>query len=157
MNNLSNDPNIDQSIANDPSTVASHVVSRPFGNPAAFHSFDKCHCAQVGNYSFYAFHTFSFGPAVSLAQNTTYFVSLSSPAADTQSLAYFITNDVYFISDAAGVEVVPSPAAFNVIVTPPPPPPGIPEPQTLVMMATGVALIFARGWALSKAAKKKEL
>ena len=116
-------------------------------------------CAQVGNCSSYAFHAFSFGPAVSLLQNTTYFVSLTSPAVDTQSLAYFIKNDVYFISDAAGVEVVPSPAAFNVIVTPPPPPPpptGVPEPQTLVMMATGIALMYTASRTRSKTAKKKE-
>ena len=111
-------------------------------------------CAQVGNCGSYGFHTFAFGPAISLLQNTTYFISLTSPAVDTQSLAYFIKNDTYFISNQAGIAIVPSPAAFNVIVTPPPPP-GIPEPKTLVMLATGTALLWVR--MRSKAAKEKAM
>lgn len=93
-------------------------------------------CGQVTNCGSYAYHQMFFNAPVTLVAGTTYFVNLTSPAADVQSKAYFIKNDSFFISDQAGNAINPQPAGFGPDFI-------VPEPQSQVLILIGLALIGA--------------
>jgi hypothetical protein len=94
-------------------------------------------CAQVGNCGQFASHPFLFVAPVPLVAGTTYFAALTSPAANVQSLAYFIKNDSFFISDQNGTAIQPQPVTFG---TPPASP--TPEPRSLTLLAVGFGLVW---------------
>ncbi|HUS07219.1 MAG TPA: PEP-CTERM sorting domain-containing protein [Bryobacteraceae bacterium] len=89
-------------------------------------------CAQVSNCGQFAFHQFFFATPIPMAAGTTYFAALTSPALDTQSTAYFIKNNTYFISDQAGTAIQPSPVSFT----------AVPEPASLALVGFGSLLLW---------------
>lgn len=91
-------------------------------------------CAQVANCGQYAYHAFTM--SVSLQAGVSYFAQLTSPADNTQSLAYFIKNDSFFISDQNGTAIVPQPVTFGTqTVTP------MPEPGSALLVLLGLAML----------------
>ena len=100
-------------------------------------------CAQVSNCGTFAFHQFFFTTPVLLAPGTNYFVALTSLADDVQSKAYFIKNNVFFISDVNGNPITPPPVLFNNPV---------PEPRSLETAGFGLLLILS-GAVLARARK----
>jgi hypothetical protein len=103
-------------------------------------------CAQVSNCGQFAFHQFFFVAPVSLVAGTTYFAALTSAAANTQSLAYFIKNDSFFISDQSGTPIQPQPVDFGS-----PASSTIPEPHSLAFLGIGGGLL----WGLNGAKSRK--
>src|SRR5579859_7376588 len=89
-------------------------------------------CGQVANCGQYNYHQFFLPTAVPLTTGTSYFVALTSQAPNTQSLAYFIKSDTFFVSDANANPIVPSP-----IGTPTGSP--VPEPSTLTLGSLSLA------------------
>jgi len=92
-------------------------------------------CAQVSNCGAFGVHNFFFGSAVPLSVGTTYFVALTSLAADVQSQAYFIKADNSFIGDASGNPVIPPPVDGGS---------GggqVPEPSSLLLTSAGLLAI----------------
>jgi hypothetical protein len=94
-------------------------------------------CGQVSNCGTYEYHSFLPALPVSLSAGMTYFGSLTSTAPDTQSGAYFIKNNTYFISDINGNQIQPSPIGPLT----PPSPTAVPEPGTSVLMALGCSVL----------------
>ena len=94
-------------------------------------------CIQVGNCGQFATHQFFFATPVALVPGTTYFAALTSAAADVQSLAYFIKNDSFFISDQNSVPIAPQPVAFGAPAVLP-----TPEPLPLPLLGIGLGLLW---------------
>ena len=95
-------------------------------------------CAPpVGNCGQFATHQFFFATPVPLVPGTTYFAALTSSAADVQSLAYFIKNNSFFISDVDSVAIPPQPVAFGAPAVLP-----TPEPSPLPLLGIGLGLLW---------------
>jgi hypothetical protein len=90
-------------------------------------------CAQAANCGTYVFHQFFISP-VTLLSGQTYYAALTSSAPDTQSQAYFIKSDTFFVSDENGTPVVPSPLGPGPVTE-------TPEPSTVMLSGLGLVML----------------
>ncbi|MBM3794964.1 MAG: PEP-CTERM sorting domain-containing protein, partial [Acidobacteria bacterium] len=104
-------------------------------------------CLSDPNCGQFSMHHVYFPVPVELSVGFQYYVALTSNAQDKQSTAYFIKNNVFQMSGANEVPIVPSPVCFGTdcVIPPPPPPPPVPEPSTFALAGTAMAgLAWAR-------------
>lgn len=107
-------------------------------------------CTQVSNCGAFGVHDFFFGSAVPLSVGTTYFVALTSLAADVQSQAYFIKAANSFIGDASGNPIIPPPIDGGTGGQ-------VPEPSSLLLAGVGllaIGLVPRWRWALRSSLEK---
>jgi hypothetical protein len=94
-------------------------------------------CAQVANCGQFNNHQFFFGVAIPVLTGTSYFATLTSPALDTQSTAYFIKSDNSFVSDVNGTPINPQPVGGVGVVS-------TPEPATFALIGLGLMALAIR-------------